>query len=256
MIKVIKIGGNVIDDPEALSAFISDFASIEGRKILVHGGGKEATRLSEKLGIPTTMINGRRVTTKDTLDVVTMVYAGLINKRVVSMLQGAGCNAIGLTGADGCVIKATRRNPHPVDFGYVGDIDPADISGSMLVSVLDSGITPVMCAIAYDGESGLLNCNADTIASSVAVAVSSLEPVELIFCFEQLGVMENIDDPDSVIAHITPSVYSDLRARGVVSKGMIPKLDNAFEAVSQGVRSVMIKHSRNLTRPVGTVITA
>ncbi len=255
MIKVIKIGGNVIDDPASLAEFIRDLASVEGRKILVHGGGKEATRLSEKLGIPTTMINGRRVTTKETLDVVTMVYAGLINKRIVSMLQGAGCNAIGLTGADGGVIRATRRKPQPIDFGYVGDIDPADISGSMLISLLDSGIMPVMCAIAYDGETGLLNCNADTVASSVAVAVSSLEPVELIYCFEQLGVMENIDDPDSVIAHITPSVYSDLRARGVVSKGMIPKLDNAFEAVSQGVGSVIIKHSKNLTHQVGTVIT-
>ena len=157
MIKVAKIGGNVVDNPEALSRFIAEFASLPGKKILVHGGGKEATRMSAKLEIPTTMIEGRRVTTRETLDVVTMVYAGLVNKRIVSMLQAAGCNALGLTGADGNAIKATRRNPVPIDFGYVGDIDPNDVNDSLIASLLDAGITPVFCAITHDGT-GRYHC--------------------------------------------------------------------------------------------------
>lgn len=255
MIKVVKIGGNVVDNPEALSRFIADFASLEGKKILVHGGGKEATRMSTKMEIPTTMIDGRRVTTRDTLDVVTMVYAGLVNKRIVSMLQAARCDALGLTGADGNAIKATRRNPKPVDYGYVGDIDPKDVNDRLIASLLDMGITPVFCAITHDGNGTLLNCNADTIASSVAIGASRIEPVELIYCFEQPGVMEDIERPDSLIPLITPAVYADLRERGVVNKGMLPKIDNAFAAIDKGVTSVTIKHSDNLTKEKGTTIT-
>ncbi len=255
MIKVVKIGGNVVDNPEALSRFINDFASLEGKKILVHGGGKEATRMSTKMEIPTTMIDGRRVTTRETLDVVTMVYAGLVNKRIVSMLQAAGCDALGLTGADGNAIKASRRNPKPVDYGYVGDIDPKDVNDRLIASLLDMGITPVFCAITHDGNGTLLNCNADTIASSVAIGASRIEPVELIYCFEQPGVMEDIERPDSLIPLITPAVYADLRERGVVNKGMLPKIDNAFAAIDKGVASVTIKHSDNLTKEKGTTIT-
>ena len=255
MIKVAKIGGNVVDNPEALSRFIAEFASLPGKKILVHGGGKEATRMSAKLEIPTTMIEGRRVTTRETLDVVTMVYAGLVNKRIVSMLQAAGCNALGLTGADGNAIKATRRNPVPIDFGYVGDIDPNDVNDSLIASLLDAGITPVFCAITHDGNGTLLNCNADTIASSVAIGASRFAPTDLIYCFEQPGVMEDIERPDSLIPHITPDIYKQLRESGVVNKGMIPKIDNAFAAIGKGVSSVIIKHSDNLTQPIGTTIT-
>lgn len=255
MIKVVKIGGNVVDNPEAISRFIADFASLEGKKILVHGGGKEATRMSTKMEIPTTMIDGRRVTTRETLDVVTMVYAGLVNKRIVSMLQAAGCDALGLTGADGNAIKASRRNPKPVDYGYVGDIDPKDVNDRLIASLLDMGITPVFCAITHDGNGTLLNCNADTIASSVAIGASRIEPVELIYCFEQPGVMEDIERPDSLIPLITPAVYADLRERGVVNKGMLPKIDNAFAAIDKGVASVTIKHSDNLTKEKGTTIT-
>lgn len=255
MIKVVKIGGNVVDNPEALSRFIADFASLEGKKILVHGGGKEATRMSTKMEIPTTMIDGRRVTTRETLDVVTMVYAGLVNKRIVSMLQAAGCDALGLTGADGNAIKASRRNPKPVDYGYVGDIDPKDVNDRLIASLLGMGITPVFCAITHDGNGTLLNCNADTIASSVAIGASRIEPVELIYCFEQPGVMEDIERPDSLIPLITPAVYADLRERGVVNKGMLPKIDNAFAAIDKGVASVTIKHSDNLTKEKGTTIT-
>lgn len=253
-IKVIKIGGNVVDNPEALSRFINDFVKLPGLKILVHGGGKEATRMSARLDIPTTMIEGRRVTTRETLDVVTMVYAGLVNKRIVSMLQAAGCNAIGLTGADGNAITATRRKPAPVDYGFVGDIAPEGVNSSLIASLLDTGITPVYCAITHDGNGTLLNCNADTIASSVAIGASRVATTDLIFCFEQPGVMEDLDHPDSLISLITPEIYADLRSRNIVSKGMIPKIDNAFSAIDAGVRSVTIKHSDALTIERGTVI--
>ncbi|MCI9284544.1 MAG: acetylglutamate kinase [Muribaculaceae bacterium] len=253
-ITVVKIGGNIVDSPEALASFVSDFAAMPGRKILVHGGGKEATRLSARLDIPTVMLEGRRVTTRETLDVVTMVYAGLINKRIVSMLQAAGCNAIGLSGADGDAIRATRRSPHPVDYGYVGDIDPSGVSASLISRLLDGGFTPVFCAITHDGHGTLLNCNADTVASSVAIASASIAPVDLVYCFEQPGVMADIDRPDSLIPLITPATYAGLRADGTVSKGMIPKLDNAFRAISAGVESVVIKHAANLNNPTGTTL--
>lgn len=253
-IKVVKIGGNVVDNPEALARFISDFVKLPGRKILVHGGGKEATRMSARLDIPTTMIEGRRVTTRETLDIVTMVYAGLVNKRIVAMLQAAGCNALGLTGADANAITATRRPAEPVDYGFVGDIAPEGVSSELISSLLDAGITPVYCAITHDGHGTLLNCNADTIASSVAVGASRVAPTELVFCFEQPGVMEDINRPDSLIPLITPDIYADLRAKGVVSKGMIPKIDNAFKAISSGVTSVTIKHSDALNTGIGTVI--
>lgn len=253
-VKVIKIGGNVVDNPEALSRFVRDFVKLPGRKILVHGGGKEATRMSAKLDIPTTMIEGRRVTTRETLDVVTMVYAGLVNKRIVSMLQAEGCNALGLTGADANAITASRRPAEPIDYGFVGDIAPEGVNSTLISSLLDAGITPVYCAITHDGKGTLLNCNADTIASSVAVGAARVAPTELIFCFEQLGVMEDIERPDSLIPLITPDIYADLRARGIVNKGMIPKIDNAFKAIGSGVASVTIKHSDALTTEVGTTI--
>lgn len=253
-IKVIKIGGNVVDNPDALSRFIADFVALPGPKILVHGGGKEATRLSARLEIPTTMIEGRRVTTRETLDVVTMVYAGLVNKRIVSMLQAAGCNAIGLTGADANAITATRRNPEPIDYGFVGDIKPEGVNSQLIASLLESGITPVYCAITHDGNGTLLNCNADTIAASVAVGAARVATTNLIFCFEQPGVMEDIERPDSLIPLINSEIYTDLRARGVVNKGMIPKIDNAFAAIDAGVASVTIKHSDALSTNIGTVI--
>lgn len=253
-IKVVKIGGNIVDNPEALERFVKDFASLRGRKILIHGGGKEATRLSSRLEIPTTMIEGRRVTSRETLDVVTMVYAGLVNKRIVSMLQAAGCNALGLSGADGDAIRATRRPATPIDYGFVGDIAPSGVNTQLMAALLDAGITPVYCAITHDGNGTLLNCNADTIASSVAIGASTIAPTDLIYCFEQPGVMLDIDRPDSLIPSITADSYARLRAEGVVNKGMIPKLDNSFRAIEAGVRSVIIKHAANLTNPTGTVL--
>ena len=253
-ITVLKIGGNVVDNPDALGQFIKDFVRLPGKKILVHGGGKKATRLSERLNIPTTMIEGRRVTTRETLDVVTMVYAGLVNKRIVSLLQAEGCNAIGLTGADGNSITAVRRDPRPVDYGYVGDIHHDGINLQLITSLLESGITPLICSITHDGHGTLLNCNADSIASAVAIGASRIAPTELVFCFEHAGVMEDINRPDSVIPLITHEIYDSLRKAGIVNKGMIPKIDNAFAAISAGVESVTIKHSGAIACQSGTLI--
>lgn len=255
-INVVKIGGNVIDDPDALSRFIADFAQLPAPKILIHGGGKLATRLGEKLEVPARMIDGRRVTDRRTLDIVTMVYAGLINKNIVAGLQSAGCNAIGLSGADADAIPAVRRSPEPVDFGFVGDIDAGRINADFIRTLLSEGVTPVFCAITHDGKGSLLNSNADSVASAVAVAVSSIAPVDLVFCFEKTGVLRDVDDPQSLIAEIRPDIYAALRAEGVINKGMIPKIDNAFRAIGQGVASVTIKHSDNLLADAGTVIKA
>lgn len=247
MIKVVKIGGNVIDNSEALDSFVADFARLEGAKVLVHGGGKLATRLAERLDIPTTMIDGRRVTDRDTLDVVTMVYAGLVNKRIVAKLQAAGCNAIGLSGADGGAVRATRRAAKPIDFGFVGDISVEGVEADFILSLVERGVVPVFCSIMHDGEGELLNCNADSVASAVAVGLAQREDTELVFCFEKRGVMECVDDPDSVIAQITPQSYERLLSDGVVNKGMIPKIDGAFKALNSGVKVVTIKHSAELT---------
>ena len=254
MIKVVKIGGNVIDSEESLSSFVSDFASIEGPKVLVHGGGKLATRLAERLDIPTTMIDGRRVTDSDTLDVVTMVYAGLVNKRIVAMLQSLGCNAIGLSGADGGAVRATRRAANPIDFGFVGDISVEGVDAAFIRNLTEQGTVPVFCSIMHDGAGTLLNCNADSVASAVAVAVAQKADTELVFCFEKAGVMADIDDPNSVIAEIRPQSYKTLLADGVVNKGMIPKIDGAFRALESGVKVVIIKHSEALNVESGTKI--
>ncbi len=254
-INIIKIGGNVIDDPDALRSFVRDFAALPGNKVLVHGGGKEATRLSAKLGIETQMIGGRRVTDRPTLDVVTMVYAGLINKRIVALLQAAGCNAAGLSGADGNAITATRRKAAPVDYGFVGDIDPADVNAAMIAEMVGKGIVPVFCAINHDGNGQLLNCNADSVASAVAVACARLTEASLTFCFEQPGVMRDINDPGSLIEHIDSASYQTLIASGAVKDGMIPKIENAFKAIDAGVKCVTIKSSAQLLADTGTRIT-
>lgn len=251
-IKVVKIGGNIVDNPEALDRFVREFVLLDGPKILVHGGGKEATRLSTRLEIPTTMIEGRRVTSRETLDVVTMVYAGLVNKRVVSLLQAAGCNALGLSGADGNAVTATRRPAEPVDYGFVGDIKPEGVNTRLVSSLLEAGITPVFCAIMHDGHGTLLNCNADSVASAIAVASSAVAPTDLVYCFEQPGVMEDIERPESLIPSLTKEEYAALKESGVVNKGMIPKLDNSFKAIASGVRSVLIKHAFNLNNNTGT----
>lgn len=252
-ITVVKIGGNVIDDPAALDRFLAGFAAMEGPRILVHGGGKLATRLAERLELPVKLIDGRRVTDRGTLDVVTMVYAGLVNKRIVAGLQAAGCNAIGLSGADGDIVRADRRPARPVDYGFVGDIRRVD--DAMLGRLLDAGLTPVFSAIMHDGAGTLLNCNADSVASAVALGASRIAPTDLVFCFERRGVLRDPDDDGSVIREITADGFAALRAEGIVSKGMIPKIENALKAVAEGVRSVCIKHASDLGDPAkGTTI--
>ncbi|MFI3317751.1 MAG: acetylglutamate kinase [Rikenellaceae bacterium] len=253
-ITVVKIGGNVIDSPEALEEFVKNFAALPSPKILVHGGGKIATRLAKQMNVETTMIDGRRVTDKPMLDIVVMTYAGLLNKEIVAKLQAAGCNAIGLSGADGNAIEATRRPANPIDFGFVGDIDPAKVNESLIGHLLAGGITPVYCAITHDGNGTLLNSNADTIASSVALAASRVDATDLLFCFEKRGVLRDVEDNDSVIREITAESYPPLKESGVINKGMIPKIENALKAVSQGVKRVCIKHSDDLLKDSGTNI--
>lgn len=257
-IKVFKIGGNVVDNPDALARFVKDFTSVSGRKVLVHGGGKEATRLSEKLGIPTKMIDGRRVTDAATIDVVTMVYAGLVNKRIVALLQAEGCNAVGLSGADADAIRAVKRPAKPVDYGFVGDINSSSVRAPFIMHLLDAGLTPVFSAITHDGDGLLLNCNADTIAMSLATALAadSDTEVELYYCFEQPGVMRDINDPDSLIPLLTTENFPSLKEEGIISGGMIPKIENALKAVSEGVASVYIKHASSILLPSGTCITS
>lgn len=260
MINVIKIGGNIVDNPAALAGFLSDFAQMKGAKVLAHGGGKEATRLSKALGIETIMIEGRRVTDAATLDVVTMVYAGLINKRIVSKLQALGCNAIGLSGADAGIIQASRRAPvtigtELVDYGYVGDIPTTAVDATMLMKLLDMGLTPVLCAIMHDGQGSLLNCNADTVASAAAIGLSRCQTTRLTYCFEQPGVMKDISDTASVVKLITPADFLTLKDAGIVAGGMLPKIENALSAVAAGVDSVVIKHASALAdADAGTII--
>ena len=251
-ITVMKIGGNVIDNPESLKGFLREFAAIEGPKILVHGGGKLATRLAERLELKVRMVDGRRITDKGTLDVVTMVYAGLVNKQIVAGLQAVGCNALGLSGADGNIVTARRRAPEPIDYGFVGDIERVD--SELLGQLLEAGLVPVFSAIMHDGHGSLLNCNADSVASAVALGAARIAPTDLVFCFEKAGVLRDPEDESSVIREITAESYPPLKADGTVSKGMIPKIENALKAVEQGVRSVTIRSSEELGNGIGTVI--
>lgn len=239
-LSVIKIGGNVIDNSEKLHQFLLDFNALPGDKILIHGGGKIATELGVSLGVEAKMVDGRRITDIETLRIVTMVYAGLINKNMVAQLQAKGCNAIGLTGADGNIIKAVKRPVKEIDYGFVGDLDGASVSSATLDSLLRAGLTPVLCAITHDGESQLLNTNADTIASAVAVAMSSLYDTVLVYCFEKRGVMRDVEDDNSLVPEIRMQEFQSLKQEGVVSGGMIPKLHNAFEAIKSGVSAVYI----------------
>ena len=249
MIQVIKIGGGVLENEAQRDAFLRQFAAIEGPKVLVHGGGRLATTMAERLGVETQMIDGRRVTDKETLDIVTMVYGGLVNKQVVAQLQTMGVNAIGLTGVDGGWMKSVKRPiKHGIDYGYVGDV--IEVNGAHLRRLLDNGLTPVIAPITYSAEGLLLNTNADTVASQTAI---SLAPdVQLTFCFEKAGVLSNPDDDTSVIAKIIPETYTQLKADGIISGGMIPKIDNAFAALESGVKSVRITHANNLLG--GTII--
>ena len=245
-LRVVKIGGNVLDDEQALESFLSDFAQLEGPKILVHGGGKLATQMAEQLGIPQTMIEGRRITDEATLRVAVMVYGGWINKRVTAGLQAAGCNALGLTGADGNVLRAVKRPVGAVDYGWVGDVDPSGVNAVWLSNLLKDGVTPVFAALTHDGQGHLLNTNADTIASTLAVAMSQRMPTELLLCFEKKGVLRDVNDPDSLIPRIAKAEWQTLKESGAIHSGMLPKLENAFRAIEQGVQAVRILWSKEV----------
>lgn len=255
MTTLVKIGGNVVDDPSALRKFCSDFAAIKGSKILVHGGGALASRMQQQLGMQPLMVEGRRVTDSDTLKVVTMVYAGWCNKNIVAMLQAEGCNAIGLAGCDAALITARKRAPRPlsdgsgtVDYGYVGDVLPSSVNVAALRALLDQGLVPVFCAINHDGQGNLLNTNADTVACAISCAINA----KLLYCFEKNGVLYDRFDEDSVIPELNPRSYALLRAEGRIADGMIPKLDNAFKALSEGAASVTVMHAGRLLEESGT----
>jgi len=302
MIRIVKIGGNVVDNPDLLKDFVKDFAAMPGMKILVHGGGVMASQMQKEMGIRPVMVEGRRVTDVEALRIVTMVYAGWCSKHITAMLQAEGCNAIGLSGADGNVIRASRRpamkasagnaeaagvKAEPcgeegyvmLDYGYVGDVTAASVNASFIYSLLEKGIVPVLCAINHDGNGNLLNTNADTIASSVAVAMAGYRyrsprevccrceecthcsddgrlthETELIYCFEKDGVLYDKDDDGSVISEIDRKAFEQLKAEGRVADGMIPKLSNSFKAIDAGVARVMIKHARNLSNSIGTTL--
>lgn len=275
-----------MDNPGLLREFVRDFAAMPGMKVLVHGGGVMASQMQKEMGMVPKMVEGRRVTDEEALKVVTMVYAGWCNKNIVALLQAEGCNAIGLSGADGNAIKAMKRPPvhveslgEMVDYGFVGDVTAESVNAGFIYSLLEKGIVPVFNAINHDGQGNLLNTNADTIASSVAIAMANYRyrsprevcsrceecthcsddgrlthETELIYCFEKDGVLYDKDDDSSVIPEIDRTRFTSLKAEGRVADGMIPKLSNSFKAIDSGVARVVIKHARNLSGPVGTTL--
>lgn len=243
---VVKIGGNIIDNETKLLTFLKDFSQINDHKILVHGGGKIATQIADKLGIKSTYINGRRITDHDTIDVVTMVYGGLINKKIVARLQSLHTNAIGLTGADAHIIPAQKRAVKEVDFGWVGDIYTERIRTEVIISLLQSNITPVFAPLTHDGEGHMLNTNADTIAASLAIALSENYEVKLLYCFEKKGILKNIEDENSALSLINKASYAELLASNILANGILPKVENAFNAIDQGVKEVIIGHADDI----------
>lgn len=245
---VIKIGGNVIDNPDALQSFLKDFSSVPAKKILIHGGGKIATKIGDQLGIESKYINGRRITDTDTIDLVTMVYGGLVNKKIVAQLQSLNCNAIGLTGADANIIPAKKRPVKDVDFGWVGDIDNEQLKIDNLRSLIEASLTPVFAPLTHDGAGHILNTNADTIASSLAVALSKYYKVRLVYCFEKKGVLEDVNDDRSVIKEINKEKYAQLVAGNKLFEGILPKIDNAFAAIDAGVNQVLIGDAKDLIK--------
>jgi len=257
-IKVFKIGGNVVDDEPSLERFCRDFASLDCPRVLVHGGGVMASSIQKSLGQTPQKIEGRRVTDLDTLKVVTMVYSGWCNKHITALLQARGCNAIGLSGCDASVVTARRRAPRTlsdgktvVDYGYVGDVNPESVNVPLIMSLLEAGIVPVLCAINHDGRGQLLNTNADTIASSVASALKA----ELVCCFELDGVLLDINDPSSVIERISEADFEAMKSSGAIADGMIPKIENCLSALRSGARSAVIKNASRITDGSGTLIT-
>lgn len=245
-LSIIKIGGNIIEDETSLNAFLKLFSDIKGHKILVHGGGKRATHIASKLGIESKMVNGRRITDAETLKVITMVYGGLVNKNVVAKLQALQTDAIGLTGADINSIKSEKRPVKEIDFGFVGDVKT--VASNSIDKLIKADFTPVFCAITHDGNGQLLNTNADTIASTIAVGMSKLYDVSIYYCFELNGVLQDFNDKNSVVKDINTATYKELLAQKIITDGMIPKIDNCFDALNNGVQKVHIGNAAMFTK--------
>ena len=249
---VIKVGGKIVEEEATLNRLLDDFATIEGHKVLVHGGGRSATKIAAQLGIESKMVNGRRITDSETLKVVTMVYGGLVNKNVVAGLQARGVNALGLTGADMNVMRSVKRPVKEVDYGFVGDVEKVD--ASLLSDLIYKGVVLVMAPLTHDGKGHMLNTNADTIAGETAKALAALFDVTLVFCFEKKGVLRDENDDDSVIPLITPAEFKQYVADGIIQGGMIPKLENSFAAIDAGVSEVIITLASAISGEEGTRI--
>ena len=250
---IIKVGGKIVENPESLNVLLKDFAAVEGKKLLVHGGGRSATQMAARLGVETKMVDGRRITDEAMLEVVTMVYGGLVNKRIVAGLQALGVNAVGLTGADMNIVLSDKRKVSAVDYGWVGDVKR--VNAEAVATLIESGCCPVVAPLTHAGCGHMLNTNADTMAGEMAKAMAAHYDVTLMFCFEKPGVLADENDDSSLIPTITPAVLDDLKCRGVVSGGMIPKLDNAIACVSAGVESVVITQADRIADPyAGTKI--
>lgn len=250
---IIKVGGKIVENPESLNSLLKDFAAVEGKKLLVHGGGRSATQMAARLGVETKMVDGRRITDEAMLEVVTMVYGGLVNKRIVAGLQALGIDAVGLTGADMNIVLSDKRKVSAVDYGWVGDVKR--VNAEAVATLIESGCCPVVAPLTHDGCGHMLNTNADTMAGEMAKAMAAHYDVTLMFCFEKPGVLADENDDSSLIPTITPAVLDDLKRRGVVSGGMIPKLDNAITCVSAGVESVVITQADRIADPyAGTKI--
>lgn len=247
---IIKVGGKVVEDPQQLGVFLDNFTTISGYKILVHGGGKTATDLAGRLGVETRMVDGRRITDQETLDIVTMVYGGLVNKRVVAGLQARNCNALGLTGADLDFIRARKRPVGEIDYGFVGDVENVNIRELRLI--LSENVIPVIAPLTHDGNGTLLNTNADTIASQVAIEFANFYKVLLFYCFEKRGVLSDPLDENSVMAELSESSFLELEESGIISTGMIPKLYNGFKSIHNGVSEVLITNPANFAKGRGT----
>lgn len=250
---IIKVGGKIVENSESLNSLLKDFAAVEGKKLLVHGGGRSATQMAARLGVETKMVDGRRITDETMLEVVTMVYGGLVNRRIVAGLQALGIDAVGLTGADMNIVLSDKRKVSAVDYGWVGDVKR--VNAEAVVTLIESGCCPVVAPLTHDGCGHMLNTNADTMAGEMAKAMAAHYDVTLMFCFEKPGVLADENDDSSLIPTITPAVLDDLKRRGVVSGGMIPKLDNAIACVSAGVESVVITQADRIADPyAGTKI--
>ncbi|MBK5720758.1 acetylglutamate kinase [Dysgonomonas sp. Marseille-P4677] len=249
---IIKVGGKIVEEEQSLKQLLKDFSQIEGNKILVHGGGRSATKLAERLGIESHMVNGRRITDKETLEVVTMVYGGLVNKNIVAGLQALGVNALGLTGADLNMIRSEKRPVKDINYGFVGDVK--EVNASMLSTLISQGIIPILAPLTHDKQGNILNTNADTIAGETAKALAPLFDVSLVYCFEKKGVLMDENDDNSVIPHITKTDFDRLVKEGIIQGGMIPKLENAFQSIEAGVNEVVITSVSEISKKSGTCI--